>query len=72
MESYTHFSAQDLHSGYLNHLYTSRDFEAGLVNLMKDHYEVNAATLYVNIIPLVAKFIVHDRIEWVVNFQIAA
>ena len=25
--------------GYLNHLYTRRDFEAGLVNLMKDRYE---------------------------------
>ena len=43
LESYTHFSAQDLHSGYLNRLYTSRDFEAGLVNLMKECYEVNIA-----------------------------
>ncbi len=36
LESYTHLSAQDLHSCYLNRLYTSRDFEAGLVNLMKE------------------------------------
>ena len=40
LESYAQFSAQDIHSGYLNHLYTSRDFEAGLVNLMKERYEV--------------------------------
>ncbi|XP_037467955.1 uncharacterized protein LOC119340158 [Triticum dicoccoides] len=39
LESYAQFSAQDTHSGYLNHLYTSRDFEAGLVNLMKERYE---------------------------------
>ena len=43
-EHYTQSSARDIHSGYLNHLYTSRDFEAGLVNLMKDRYEVNAVT----------------------------
>ena len=39
LESYAQFSAQDIHSGYLNRLYSSRDFEAGLVNLMKDRYE---------------------------------
>ncbi|KAM3385803.1 hypothetical protein ACQJBY_009493 [Aegilops geniculata] len=37
--SYAHLSAQDIHSGFLNRLYTSRDFEAGLVNLMKERYE---------------------------------
>ena len=53
LESYTHFSAQDLHSSYLNRLYTSRDFKAGLVNLMKERYEVKTATsCYMNIIPL--------------------
>ena len=31
LESYAHFSAQEIHSGYLNRLYTSHDFEAGLV-----------------------------------------
>nr|XP_020174279.1 muscle M-line assembly protein unc-89-like [Aegilops tauschii subsp. strangulata] len=39
-ESYTRFNSQDIHSSYLNRLYTSRDFEAGLVNLMKERYEV--------------------------------
>ena len=29
LESYTHFSAKDIHSGYLNRLYISHDFEAG-------------------------------------------
>ena len=70
MDSYAHFSAQDVHSGYLNRLYTSRDFEAGLVNLMKKRYEVNAATpFYMNILPLAAKFIGHDRITCDVNFN---
>ena len=41
LESYAHLSAQDIHSGFLNHLYTSRDYEAGLVNMMKERYEVN-------------------------------
>ena len=40
LSSYAHLNAQDLHSGYLNRLYTSRDYEAGLVNLMKERYEV--------------------------------
>jgi hypothetical protein len=40
LESYAQFGAQEIHSGYLNRLYTSRDFEAGLVNLMKERYEV--------------------------------
>ena len=39
--SYAHLSAQDIHSRYLNRLYTSRDYEAGLVGLMKEQYEVN-------------------------------
>ena len=41
LSSYAHLNAQDIHSGYLNRLYTSRDYEAGLVNLMKERYEVN-------------------------------
>ena len=42
LESYAHLSAQDIHSGFLNRLYTSRDYEAGLLNMMKEQYEVNA------------------------------
>ena len=41
LSAYTDLTAQDLHSGFLNRLYTSRDFEAGLVGLMKKRYEVN-------------------------------
>ena len=41
LEGYSQFSAQEIHSGYLNRLHTSRDFEAGLVNLMKEHFEVS-------------------------------
>ena len=40
LSSYAHLNAQDIHSGFLNRLYTSRDYEAGLVNLMKERYEV--------------------------------
>ena len=68
LDSYASFSAQEVHFGYLNRLYTSRDYEAGLVYLMKENYEVNTATpFHMNILPLAAKFIGHDRIECVVN-----
>ena len=40
LSSYVNLSAQDLHSGFMNRLYTSRDYEACLVNLMKERYEV--------------------------------
>ena len=40
LSSYVHLTAQELHSGFLNHLYTSRDYEAGLVNMMKERYDV--------------------------------
>ena len=40
LSSYAHLNAQELHSAFLNHLYTNRDYEAGLVNLMKERYEV--------------------------------
>ena len=40
LEGYAQFSAQEIHSSYLNRLHTSRDFEAGLVNLMKERFEV--------------------------------
>ena len=39
-ESYVALSASDIHAGYLNRLHTSHDLEAGLVNLMKERYEV--------------------------------
>lgn len=45
LSSYAHLNAQDLHSGFLNRLYTSRDYEAGLVNLMKERYEVTNTQL---------------------------
>jgi hypothetical protein len=40
LESYAALSASDIHAVYLNRLHTSRDLEAGLVNLMKECYEV--------------------------------
>ena len=42
LETYAALNAQDLHSGYLNRLYTSRDCEAGLVKMMTDKFEVNS------------------------------
>ena len=47
--SYAHLNAQDIHSGFLNSLYTSRDYEAGLVNLMKERYEVTNAQLCITV-----------------------
>ena len=40
LTAYAALNAQNIHSGYLNRLYTNRDYEAGLVNMMKDKYEV--------------------------------
>ena len=72
LESYAQFSAQDIHSGYLNRLYTSRDFEAGLVNLMKERYEVIQSPFSFIITCLsAAKSIGYDRIEYAVDFPIA-
>nr|XP_040246208.1 neurofilament heavy polypeptide-like [Aegilops tauschii subsp. strangulata] len=39
LSNYSNLSAQELHSGFLNRLYTNRDFEAGLIGLMKERYE---------------------------------
>ena len=51
LSSYAHLNAQDIHSGFLNRLYTSRDYEAGLVDLMKELYEVNV-TLCISFLSL--------------------
>ena len=40
LSSYAHLSAQELHSGFINRLHSNHDYEAGLVNLMKERYEV--------------------------------
>ena len=45
LSSFINLSADELHSRFLNRLYTSRDYEAGLVNMMKEHYEVIFKTL---------------------------
>ena len=45
LSSYVNLSTQELHSRFLNRLYTSRDYEAGLVNMMKERYEVIFQTL---------------------------
>ena len=45
LSSFVNLSAEELHSGFLNRLFTSRDYEAGLVNLMKELYEVIFKTL---------------------------
>ncbi|XP_044412477.1 histone-lysine N-methyltransferase SETD2 isoform X2 [Triticum aestivum] len=41
LSSYVNFTAEELHSSFLHRLYTSRDYEAGLVNMMKERYEAN-------------------------------
>ena len=40
LSSYAHLNAEELHSGFLNRLHSNRDYEAVLVNLMKERYEV--------------------------------
>ena len=49
LSSYAHLNAQDIHSVFLNRLYTSRDYEAGLVNLMKELHEVTNAQLRITV-----------------------
>ena len=48
LSSCAHLTAQELHSGYVNRLYASRDYEAGLVNLMKERYEVTSIPNTIN------------------------
>ena len=50
LSSYAHLNAQDIHSGFLNRLYTSRDYEASFVNLMKERYEVTTIFLFCPIV----------------------
>ena len=40
LESYAGLGASDIHACYLHRLHTSRELEAGLVNLMRERYEV--------------------------------
>ena len=40
LSNYSHLNAEELHSGFLNRLHSNRDYEAGLVSLMKERYEV--------------------------------
>ena len=46
LETYAALNAQDLHSGYLNRLYTSRDCEAGMVKMMRDKFEVTSLCFF--------------------------
>ena len=54
LATYAALNAQDIHSGYLNRLYTSRDYEASLVNMMKDKYEVTSIRSF-----LLVRFNIH-------------
>ena len=49
LEDYSSFSASELHAGYLNRLHASRDMEAGLVNMMKQKYEVRSPSCLMHI-----------------------
>ena len=49
LSSCANLNAQELHSGFLNRLYSSRDYEAGLVNLMKERYEVTSIPNTINV-----------------------
>ena len=69
LESYAQYNTQEIHSGYLNRLHTSRDFEADLVNLMKERFEVNATILFISILPSAAKSIGYDNLQYAVDFK---
>ena len=62
LESYASFSASEIHSGYLSRLHTSRDMEAGLVNLMKERFEVTTGTLLILIYMSATKSTRYERI----------
>ena len=47
LEIYAQYSAQEIHSRYLNRLHTNRDFEDGLVNLMKECLDVNVIAFFI-------------------------
>src|SRR3954468_3200470 len=49
LAAYSALGAQDIHSGYLNRLYTSRDYEANLVKMMKDKFEVTSLSPYLSL-----------------------
>ena len=69
LESYAQFNAQELHAGYLNRLHTSRDFEAGFLNLMKDCFEVSKNLSHTNIYLSAAKSIEYEKLEYDVDFK---
>ena len=45
LASYAHLNIEELHCGFLNHLHANRDYEAGLVNLMKERYDVFSSSV---------------------------
>ena len=49
LSNYAHLNADELHSGFLNRLHSNQDYEAGLVNLMKERYEVNSSPLHIDL-----------------------
>ena len=63
LSSYAHLNAQDIHSGFLNRLYTSRDYEAGLVNMMKERYEV---TTFFSFVQLVHRLVVAPKWQFMI------
>lgn len=45
LSNYAHLSVEELHSGFLNRLHSNRDYEASLLNMMKERYEVFSSPL---------------------------
>ena len=71
LESYAQFNAHEIHAGYLNRLHTSLDFEAGLVNLMKERFEVSTnKTCHIRIYLSASKSIEYEKLEYVVDLNI--
>ena len=46
LSGFADLSAQELYSGYLNRLHTGRDYEASLISMMKEKYDVTPLSLF--------------------------
>ena len=49
LSNYAHLNADELHSSFLNRHHSNWEYEAGLVNLMKERYEVNSSPMHIDL-----------------------
>ena len=68
MANYSHLSINEVLSGYLSQVHSSRDLEIDMVKHMHQKYEVSTSALSVRYIPSAPKSTEYDRIEYAVDF----